>query len=169
MELTQVDLAVRLVSLLTNIPKERLVTGALSSAEALARRAVALDSADAEARSLLCLSLWRRGDYEGALAEAERALATTPNLALAHHMLATGIAPLSQAFFGVASLMIAIPTAVQIFAWLATILYGRPVWKTPFLYVLAFFFDFILLSLLGTALSIAPAAWRLDAEVLRGR
>jgi adenylate cyclase len=62
---------------------------ALSSAEALARRAVALDSADAEARSLLCLSLWRRGDYEGALAEAERALATTPNLALAHHMLAT--------------------------------------------------------------------------------
>jgi adenylate cyclase len=62
---------------------------ALSSAEALARQAVALDSADAEARSLLCLSLWRRGDYEGALAEAERALATTPNLALAHHMLAT--------------------------------------------------------------------------------
>jgi adenylate cyclase len=58
-----------------------------SSVEALARRAVALDGADAEARSLLCFQLWRRGDYEGALAEAERALATAPNLAFAHHML----------------------------------------------------------------------------------
>jgi len=59
----------------------------LSSVEALARRALALDGADAEARSLLGRALRRRGDYEGALAEAERALATTPNLADAHHML----------------------------------------------------------------------------------
>ena len=55
--------------------------------EVLVRRAVALDGADAEARSFLCYVLWRRGDYEGALAEAERALATAPNLASAHHML----------------------------------------------------------------------------------
>jgi adenylate cyclase len=60
---------------------------AQSSAEPLARRAVALDDADAEARSLLCSALWQRGDYEGARAEAERALAMTPNLATAHHML----------------------------------------------------------------------------------
>jgi adenylate cyclase len=63
----------------------------LSSVEALARRAVALDGADAEARSLLCDALWRRGDYEGGLAEAERALATTPNLAFAHHMLGAAL------------------------------------------------------------------------------
>src|SRR5262249_27204725 len=50
----------------------------MSSTAALARRAVALDGADAEARSLLCGTLWARGDYEGALAEAERALAMTP-------------------------------------------------------------------------------------------
>jgi adenylate cyclase len=60
---------------------------AMNSAEILARRAVALDGADAEARSQLCHALWRRGDYEGALAEAEWALATAPNLAFAHHML----------------------------------------------------------------------------------
>jgi adenylate cyclase len=59
----------------------------LSSSEALARRAVALDGADTEARSRLSNALRQRGDYEGALAEAERALATTPNLAFAHHML----------------------------------------------------------------------------------
>jgi adenylate cyclase len=61
----------------------------MSSTEALARRAVALDSADAEACSLLANALWARGDYEGALAEAKRALAMTPNLAFAHHMLGT--------------------------------------------------------------------------------
>jgi adenylate cyclase len=59
----------------------------LSSVEALARRAVALDSADAEARASLAMVLMRRGDHEGALAEAERALTTAPNLAFAHHVL----------------------------------------------------------------------------------
>jgi adenylate cyclase len=63
------------------------LTESLGSMEALARRAVALDSADAEARSVLSNALMRRGDYEGALAEAEQALATTPNLAHAHHVL----------------------------------------------------------------------------------
>ena len=51
------------------------------------RRAIALDGADAEARSLLSNALWRRADFEGARAEAERALAMTPNLASAHDML----------------------------------------------------------------------------------
>jgi len=61
--------------------------GSFSSAEALACRAVALDGADAEARSRLSNELRMLGDCEGALAEAERALATTPNLASAHHVL----------------------------------------------------------------------------------
>ncbi len=56
----------------------------LRMAEALARRAVALDGADAEASSLLAIALRRRGDNEGALAEAERALTISPNLAGAH-------------------------------------------------------------------------------------
>jgi adenylate cyclase len=63
----------------------------LTSLEALARRAVALDGADAEARSLLGHVLWRRGDHEGALDEAERALATTPNLAFGHHVRGTAL------------------------------------------------------------------------------
>jgi adenylate cyclase len=60
------------------------LSDAQSSAESLARRAVALDVADADARSCLSWALWRRGDHAGALAEAERALAMTPNLAGAH-------------------------------------------------------------------------------------
>jgi adenylate cyclase len=57
---------------------------AQSSAEALARRAVSLDGADAEARSCLGWALQARGELEGALVEIERALAMSPNLALAH-------------------------------------------------------------------------------------
>ncbi len=60
----------------------------LSSIETLARRAVALDGADAEAHSWLAYALRRRGDHESGRAEAERALATTPNLASVHHELA---------------------------------------------------------------------------------
>jgi adenylate cyclase len=60
---------------------------ALSSVEALARQAVALDAADAEARSLLAYALRVRGDHESALVEAERALAARPNSALGHQTL----------------------------------------------------------------------------------
>ena len=54
------------------------------SAEILARRAVALDDADAEVRACLSRVLWIRGDYVGAQAEAEQALFISPNLASAH-------------------------------------------------------------------------------------
>jgi adenylate cyclase len=54
------------------------------SAEVLARRAVALDGADAEARSCLGWALQARGEADGALAEIERALSMSPNLAIAH-------------------------------------------------------------------------------------
>jgi adenylate cyclase len=64
----------------------RSLPEALNSAKALARRAVALDDADAEARSYLADALYRGGDYESGLAEAERALTISPNLADAHAM-----------------------------------------------------------------------------------
>jgi adenylate cyclase len=64
---------------------------AQKSVEQMARRAVALDSADAEARSCLGLALLLRGDHEGALAEEERALAISPNLASAHGQRGTAL------------------------------------------------------------------------------
>src|SRR5205823_3897238 len=57
---------------------------AQSSAEALARRAVALDGADAEVSSCLGWALQARGELQGALSEIERALGMSPNLAVAH-------------------------------------------------------------------------------------
>jgi adenylate cyclase len=65
----------------------RNLVEAQNSAEALARRAVALNPADAEAHSCLALTMWLRGDYEGVLAEAGQALAISPNYAFAHALL----------------------------------------------------------------------------------
>jgi adenylate cyclase len=55
--------------------------------ETLARQAVAVDPANPEARATLASVLYRRGDYDGALAEAKIALATSPNFANAHGVL----------------------------------------------------------------------------------
>ena len=76
----------------------------LRSAEALARRAVALDGADAEARSLLSTALRRRGDYEGGLAEAEHALAISPNMAGAHSAKGASLISAGRSKEGVAAL-----------------------------------------------------------------
>ena len=59
----------------------------IKSAERHARHAVALDGADAEARTCLGRVLLTQGIYEGARAEVERALVISPNLAGAHGIL----------------------------------------------------------------------------------
>jgi adenylate cyclase len=82
----------------------RGLSEALRSAEALARRAVALDGADAEARSLLSTALRRRGDYEGGLAEAERALTISPNMAGAHSAKGATLISAGRSKEGVAAL-----------------------------------------------------------------
>jgi len=71
-------------SVAASIFRRRNVMETLGSAESLARRAVALDGRDPEARLSLGLTLGLLGDYEGGLAEIEHALATSPNFAIAH-------------------------------------------------------------------------------------
>ena len=62
-----------------------------SSAEPLARQAVALDGHNAVARAWLSYALYMRGDPQGAVAEADRALALSPNLALGYWRRATAL------------------------------------------------------------------------------
>jgi adenylate cyclase len=81
---------------------------AQNSAETLARRAVALDPADAEAHSCLALTLWLRGDYEGALAEAGQALTISPNYAFAHALLGAALIFSGQPRVGIAAVQTAI-------------------------------------------------------------
>ena len=73
-----------------------------------------------------------------------------------HHMFATNVPELGKSFFTAASMVIAIPTAVQIFCWIATMWTGRVVLKTPLLFVLGFFFILVLGGLTGVMLAAVP-------------
>jgi cytochrome c oxidase subunit 1 len=73
-----------------------------------------------------------------------------------HHMFATGLPQLGQSFFTASSIMIVIPTALQLFCWIATIWTGRLSFKTPLLYVLGFFFIFVIGGLSGVMLASVP-------------
>ena len=71
--------------------RARSIADARGSAESLARQAVTLDGADAEAHATLGVALHFSGDNDAAQAEAERALTITPNLASAHGVLGAAL------------------------------------------------------------------------------
>lgn len=71
-----------------------------------------------------------------------------------HHMFATGLPQLSYSFFSAASTLITIPSGIQIFAWLATMLKGRIVVRTPFLFVVGFIITFVLGGFTGVMFAI---------------
>ena len=78
-----------------------------------------------------------------------------------HHMFATGLPRLGQSFFTAASILIAVPSGVQIFCWLATLWSGRLRLKPPLLFVLGFIAIFVLGGLTGVMLASVP----LDLQV----
>jgi cytochrome c oxidase subunit I+III len=73
-----------------------------------------------------------------------------------HHMFATGLPDLSFSFFTAASLMIAIASGTQVFAWIATLWGRRPRLRVPLLYVLGFFFIFVLGGMTGVMVALVP-------------
>ena len=73
-----------------------------------------------------------------------------------HHMFAVGLPQLTITFFAAASLLIAVPSGVQVFGWLATLVGGRPVLKTPLLYVLGFFLVFVMGGVTGVMFAVIP-------------
>lgn len=73
-----------------------------------------------------------------------------------HHMFTTGLPRLGESFFTASSMAIAVPSGIQIFCWLATIWYGRPVYRVPFLFILAFFFTFIIGGMTGVMVASVP-------------
>ena len=73
-----------------------------------------------------------------------------------HHMFAAGIPALGSSFFTASSMMIAIPTGVQIFCWIATLWLGRPVFATPLLFTIAFIVTFVIGGLTGVMVASVP-------------
>jgi len=77
-----------------------------------------------------------------------------------HHMFTVGIPHMALAFFSAASGLVAIPTAVQIFAWIATLAQGRPRFDVPMLYLGGFFVVFVIGGLTGVMLAMVPFNWQ---------
>jgi cytochrome c oxidase subunit I+III len=78
-----------------------------------------------------------------------------------HHMFATPVPALGQSFFTGSSMMITIPSGIQVFCWLATLWGGKPQFKTPLIWVLGFIALFVLGGLTGVML----ASVSLDLQV----
>jgi cytochrome c oxidase subunit 1 len=74
-----------------------------------------------------------------------------------HHMFATGMGPVADTVFGLATMLIAIPTGVKIFNWLGTIWGGSIRLQTPMYFALGFIAMFIIGGLSGIMHSVPPA------------
>ncbi|MGN6217647.1 MAG: cytochrome c oxidase subunit I [Solirubrobacterales bacterium] len=74
----------------------------------------------------------------------------------AHHMFAVGLASATTIYFAAASLVIVIPSGIQLFAWITTIVTGTPRFKTPFLWIIGFIVLFIMGGLSGVMFAAIP-------------
>lgn len=74
----------------------------------------------------------------------------------AHHMFATGMPVTGQLFFMYATMLIAVPTGVKIFNWVATMWKGSMTFETPMLWSVGFIFVFTMGGFTGLILAMAP-------------
>ncbi len=74
-----------------------------------------------------------------------------------HHFFTMGAGANVNAVFGIATMVIAVPTGVKIFNWLFTMYGGRIVFATPVLWSLAFMVTFVIGGMTGVLLAVPPA------------
>jgi cytochrome o ubiquinol oxidase subunit 1 len=73
-----------------------------------------------------------------------------------HHFFTMGASPNVNAFFGITTMIIAVPTGVKIFDWLFTMYRGRVRFSVPMLFTLGFIVTFVIGGMTGVLLAIAP-------------
>jgi cytochrome o ubiquinol oxidase subunit 1 len=78
-----------------------------------------------------------------------------------HHFFTMGAGPNVNAIFGIASMIIAVPTGVKIYNWLFTMYGGRVRFTTPMLWSIGFMVTFIIGGLTGVLVAVPPADFML--------
>jgi cytochrome c oxidase subunit I len=73
-----------------------------------------------------------------------------------HHMFVVGLPRLGDSFFTASSMAIAVPAGVQIFCWIATLWAGRPVFRTPLLFIIGFIVTFVIGGMTGVMVASVP-------------
>jgi cytochrome c oxidase subunit 1 len=79
----------------------------------------------------------------------------------AHHMFTVGLGAGANTFFTLATMVIAVPTGIKIFNWLATLWGGKIRFTASMMFAVGFLFQFLIAGLTGIMLSAAPFDWQL--------
>tara|TARA_B100001287_G_scaffold147381_1_gene124119 strand:+ start:1490 stop:3061 length:1572 start_codon:yes stop_codon:yes gene_type:complete len=87
---------------------------------------------------------------------ATASIAILSFLVWAHHMYTTGMPVEAQLYYMFATMLIAVPTGVKVFNWVATMWKGSLTFETPMLFALGFLFLFTLGGFTGLVLSLTP-------------
>jgi cytochrome c oxidase subunit I len=97
-----------------------------------------------------------------AVAFSTLAIAFFSMLVWAHHMFTTGLGTGLDSFFMISSMVIAVPTGIKIFNWLATTWRGNLIFDTPLLFALGFIALFTIGGLSGIFLAAFPVDWQVN-------
>jgi cytochrome c oxidase subunit 1 len=97
-----------------------------------------------------------------AVAFATIGIAFFSMLVWAHHMFTTGLGTGLDSFFMISSMVIAVPTGIKIFNWLATTWRGHLILDTPMLFALGFLALFTMGGLSGIFLAAFPVDWQVN-------
>jgi cytochrome o ubiquinol oxidase subunit 1 len=82
-----------------------------------------------------------------------------------HHFFTMGAGADVNAFFGIMSMIIAVPTGVKVFNWLFTLFRGRIVFRTPVLWSIGFMVTFVIGGMTGVLLAVPPVDFVLHNSV----
>lgn len=78
-----------------------------------------------------------------------------------HHFFAVGMPPIGMSFFAVVGGLVAVPSGIQVFSFIATSWVGRPVFRAPYLFLIGFLVVFMIGGVTGVMLSAIPVNWQM--------